>query len=85
MYVLLYDIDLSVHKYYHYLFKGDHLPLHSDGALLHPDTMRECEVVITSPVVVRNFADTADSSKQVVCKAWPLAQLPLDGECHSLI
>ena len=59
---------------------GEHLPLHSDGVLLHPDTMRECNVVIAGPVVVRTFfADTSKSTKQVVCKAWPLTHLPLDG------
>jgi hypothetical protein len=59
---------------------GEHLPLHSDGILLHPDTMRECDIVIASPVVVRTFADnSASSSRKLVHKAWPLTQLPLDG------
>ena len=46
--------------------------------------MRECDVVIASPVVVRTFGDNsvANSSRQVVCKAWPLTQLPLDGWYH---
>ena len=56
------------------------MPLHSDGILLHPDTMKECEIVIASPVVVRCFESGADSGKQAVCKAWPLSQLALDGK-----
>ena len=63
---------------YIYIYVGEHLPLHSDGVLLHPDTMRECEMVIASPVVVSPFEDVT-RSKQVVCRAWPLPQLPLDG------
>ena len=45
-----------------------------------------CDIVIASPVVVRPTfgGDNSDSSSgQVVCKAWPLMQLPLDGGYHS--
>ena len=63
---------------------GEHLPLRSDGILLHPDTMRECDIVVASPVVVRSTfggenSDSSPNSGLVVCKAWPLMQLPLDG------
>ena len=58
---------------------GEHVPLHSNGILLHPDTMRECEMVIACPVIVRCLEDCARSTKTVVCKAWPLPKLSLDG------
>ena len=60
---------------------GEHIPILSNSILLHPDTMRECGIVIASPVVIRRFSEEGEyqTKQQVVCKAWPLHQVSLDG------
>lgn len=66
----------------YFLSLDEHIPLRSDSIFIHPDTMKTCGLVIASPVVVRRCCAGKEQKNRVafVCRAWPLAHLPLDGK-----
>ena len=61
---------------------GPHIPVKSDSILIHPLTMETCGIAIATPVLVEtaHTEGTKVTENVAVCRAWPIASIPLDGK-----